>query len=289
MRGGVATSGPALVFSKLRVAPSPSTTEAFHATIRPLCAETRALWVSLSPCALGRVGCWMPACRECGPRRFATLRPCCGCPDFRSGRIPQQLRRQRLPLPRPGGVPALGNYSVCFRWLGGDVGNARCREDVTAGETNYSGKLPIILRGPRGCRFGKTASRTDCGASDYFSPTFPQLGSAAGQYRQLPLVRGGTAAEPPPRYRGGTAISDPSRAWRITESPVQGPCRYCGKCYFSLLSGSDISHETVFHTPPRNTTHPQVRSGVFEKSAHHFASKESAPYQMIRTGIRTRS
>lgn len=106
-----------------------------------------------SPCALGRVGCWMPACRECGPRRFAMPRPCCGCPDFRSGRIPQQLRRQRLPLPRPGGVPALGNYSVCFRWLGGDVGNARCRENVTAGETNYSGKLPIILRGPRGCRF----------------------------------------------------------------------------------------------------------------------------------------
>ena len=105
------------------------------------------------PCALGRVGCWMPACRERGPRRLAMPRPCGGCPDFRSGRIPQQLRRQRLPLPRPGGVPALGNYSVCFRWLGGDVGNARCREDVTAGETNYSGKLPIILRGPRGCRF----------------------------------------------------------------------------------------------------------------------------------------
>lgn len=57
---------------------------------------------------------------------------------LRSGRIPQQLRRQRLPLPSPRGVPALGNYSACFRWLGGDVGNARFRKDVTAGETNYS-------------------------------------------------------------------------------------------------------------------------------------------------------
>lgn len=137
LRGGVATSGPALVFPKLRVAPSPSTTGAFHATIRPLCAGTRALRVSLSPCALGRVGCWMPTCRECGPRRLA--------------------------MPRPRGVPALGNYSVCFRWLGGDAGNTRFRKDVTAGETNYSGKLPIVLRGPRGRRFGKTASGTDCG------------------------------------------------------------------------------------------------------------------------------
>ena len=88
--------------------------------------------------ALGRVGCWMPACRERGPRRLAMPRPCGGCPDFRSGRILKQLRRQRLPLPSPRGVPALGNYSVCFRWLGGNAGNARLRKDVTAGETNYS-------------------------------------------------------------------------------------------------------------------------------------------------------
>lgn len=42
-----------------------------------------------------------------------------------------------------------------------------------------------------------------------------------------------------PRYRGGTAISDPFRAWRITESPGQGPGRYCGKRPIFLLSGSE--------------------------------------------------
>lgn len=56
-------------------------------------------------------------------------------------------------LAEEGPFPSLGNYSVCFRWLGDDVENACCRKDVTAGETNYSGKLSIILRGPRGCRF----------------------------------------------------------------------------------------------------------------------------------------
>jgi len=54
-----------------------------------------------------------------------------------------------------------------------------------------------------------------------------------------------------------------------------------------LLSGNKIRDKTVFHTPPQNTTIPQFRSGAYEKSAHHFASLENAPYQMIRTGIRT--
>ena len=54
-----------------------------------------------------------------------------------------------------------------------------------------------------------------------------------------------------------------------------------------LLSGNKISHKALFHTPTRNTTKPQVRSGVFEKSAHHFALKESTPFGIIRTGIRT--
>ena len=50
-----------------------------------------------------------------------------------------------------------------------------------------------------------------------------------------------------------------------------------------LLSGNKISHKALFHTPTRNTTKPQVRSGVFEKSAHHFALKESTPFGIIRT------
>ena len=45
-----------------------------------------------------------------------------------------------------------------------------------------------------------------------------------------------------------------------------------------LLSGNKIRKKTLFRTPPRNTTKPQFRSGVFEKSAHHFASKEGTPF-----------
>ena len=56
---------------------------------------------------------------------------------------------------------------------------------------------------------------------------------------------------------------------------------------FHILSGNKIRKKTLFRTPPRNTTKPQVRSGVFEKSAHHFASKEGTPFGIIRTGIRT--
>ena len=59
------------------------------------------------------------------------------------------------------------------------------------------------------------------------------------------------------------------------------------KCTIRLLSGNKISHKALFHTPTRNTTKQQVKSGVFEKSTHHFALKESTPFGIIRTGIRT--
>ena len=51
------------------------------------------------------------------------------------------------------------------------------------------------------------------------------------------------------------------------------------------LSGNKISHETVFHTPPRNTTNPQARSGMSEKSAHHFSTLENAPFRLVCSGI----
>jgi hypothetical protein len=54
-----------------------------------------------------------------------------------------------------------------------------------------------------------------------------------------------------------------------------------------LLSGNKIRKKSLFRTLSQNTTKPQVRSGVFEKSAHHFALKESAPFGIIRTRIRT--
>ena len=57
------------------------------------------------------------------------------------------------------------------------------------------------------------------------------------------------------------------------------------KCAIRLLSGSKIRDKTVFHTLPRNTTNPQVRSGVSEKSAHHFTSLENAPFRIICSGI----
>ena len=50
-------------------------------------------------------------------------------------------------------------------------------------------------------------------------------------------------------------------------------------------SGNKIRDKTVFHTPPRNTTKPQVKSGAFEKSAHHFSTLENAPFQIICSGI----
>lgn len=51
-----------------------------------------------------------------------------------------------------------------------------------------------------------------------------------------------------------------------------------------LLSGSKNRVATVFHAPPQKTTKPQVRSGAYEKSAHHFTSLEKAPIGMIHTG-----
>ena len=54
-----------------------------------------------------------------------------------------------------------------------------------------------------------------------------------------------------------------------------------------LLSGNKRIGKTLFRTPPRKTTKPQIRSGVFEKSTHHFDLKESTPFGIIRTGIRT--
>ena len=90
------------------------------------------------PCALGRVGCWMPGCRERGPRRFAMLRLCSGCSDFRSGRILQQLRRQRLPLPSPGGPR---RWAITIPSVSGGLevtSGMRASKNVTAGETNYS-------------------------------------------------------------------------------------------------------------------------------------------------------
>ena len=51
------------------------------------------------------------------------------------------------------------------------------------------------------------------------------------------------------------------------------------------LSGNKTRDKTVFHTPPRNTTKPQVKSGAFEKSAHHFSTLENAPFQIICSGI----
>ena len=80
--------------------------------------------------------------------------------------------------------------------LGGDVGNARFRKDVTAGETNYSGKLPIILRGPRGCRFreNRVWGRLRCRRL-FFSDV-----SAVGERcRAVPA-----AASGPERYCSGT-------------------------------------------------------------------------------------
>lgn len=56
---------------------------------------------------------------------------------------------------------------------------------------------------------------------------------------------------------------------------------------WELLSGSVFRHETLFHTLPQNTLKQQVRSGESEKSAHHSALKESTPFGIIRTGIRT--
>ena len=51
------------------------------------------------------------------------------------------------------------------------------------------------------------------------------------------------------------------------------------------LSGNKIRDKTVFHTSPRNTTKPQVKSGAFEKTAHHFSTLENAPFRIICSGI----
>ena len=163
-----------------------------------------ARWVGLA------VG--LPGCRECGPRRFAMPRLCGGCPDFRSGRILKQPRRQRLPLPSPRGVPALGNYSVCFRWLGGDFGNARLRKDETAGETNYSGKLPIVLRGPRGCRFRENRVWGRLRCRRLF---FSDVSAAGKRCRAVPAAAAGAG-----RYRGGT--TPPVPRWYCDFGPFPG-------------------------------------------------------------------
>lgn len=47
------------------------------------------------------------------------------------------------------------------------------------------------------------------------------------------------------------------------------------------LSGNKIRKETLFLTPIRKATNQQVRSGVFEKSAHHCSSLENAPLGII--------
>ena len=51
------------------------------------------------------------------------------------------------------------------------------------------------------------------------------------------------------------------------------------------LSGSKTKGKSLFRTPPQNTTNPQVRSGVFENSAHHFTSLENAPFGIICSSI----
>ena len=68
-------------------------------------------------------------------------------------------------------------------------------------------------------------------------------------------------------------LSQASTAWRTTSRPSR-PRR---------SSGNDSSLKSVFHTLTQKAINPQVRSGVFEKSAHLFTSLENAPFGIIRT------
>ena len=44
--------------------------------------------------------------------------------------------------------------------------------------------------------------------------------------------------------------------------------------FMRLLSGNKTKGKTLFRTLPQNITNSQVRSGVFEKSTHHFFDGE---------------
>ena len=47
------------------------------------------------------------------------------------------------------------------------------------------------------------------------------------------------------------------------------------------LSGNKTKGKTLFCTLTQNATNSQFRSGVLEKSAHHFTSLENAPFGII--------
>ena len=131
-----------------------------------------------------------------------------------------------------GGTLSSRDYSVCCRRLGGNAGKQRSRIDVSAGHCHYSGKLPIILHGPRKRLNGWIRSQ----ARLQYQRLFLFGVFAGGRGRQaVPATTAG-----PGWYRSGTTpgtvlvlrFSALSRELGLIKSPGQGLGWYCKRrCY----------------------------------------------------------
>jgi hypothetical protein len=192
VRAGPTGSCPS--FSKLRVAPSPSTTGSLpcndstvgrgNSSPPGFASPPPARWVGLA------VGC-----RVAANAGLAAL-PCCdhaaAVRTSVSGEYPNSFGDSICPCRALAGPR---RWAIIPFVSGGLEVTSRMR---AVGRTQPQVK-PIT---PESCQsfsevredavFGKIASGTDYSTSDYSSPTFPQLGSAAEQYWQLLQARGGT-------------------------------------------------------------------------------------------------